>query len=62
MWEKISTFVKDVRSEFSKIAWPTREDLVNSTSVVLVFSAAFAAFIGLFDLVISFIWGIFLGR
>lgn len=62
MWEKISTFVKDVRSEFAKIAWPTREDLVDSTSVVLVFSAAFAVFIGLFDLVISFIWGIFLGR
>ena len=62
MWEKINAFVKDVRSEFSKIAWPTREDLVNSTSVVLVFSAAFAVFIGIFDLVISFIWGIFLGR
>lgn len=62
MWEKINAFVKDVRSEFSKIAWPTREDLVDSTSVVLVLSVAFAAFIGIFDLVISFIWGIFLGR
>ena len=62
MWEKINTFAKDVRSEFAKITWPTREELINSTSVVLVFSAAFAVFIGIFDLMISFIWGKFLGR
>jgi preprotein translocase subunit SecE len=62
MWEKLSSFTKDVRGEFARVSWPTREELVNSTSVVLVFSAVFAVFIGFFDLLISFVWGMLLGQ
>ena len=62
MWNKLTNFVRDVRAEFSKVSWPTREDLVSSTGVVLVFSAVFAVFIGIFDLIISFVWGILLGQ
>jgi preprotein translocase subunit SecE len=61
MWEKVSSFFKDVRGEFARVSWPTREELINSTSVVLVFSLVFAVFIGFFDLLISFIWRILLG-
>ena len=61
MLNKLSAFVKDVRLEFTKVTWPTREELINSTSVVLVFSVAFAIFIGIFDLVISFVWRFLLG-
>ena len=62
MWDKLKNFVIDVRAEFGKASWPTREDLVSSTGVVLVFSAVFAVFIGMFDLIISFVWGILLGQ
>ncbi|MCY3668256.1 MAG: preprotein translocase subunit SecE [Gemmatimonadetes bacterium] len=62
MWNKLTNFVKDVRTEFSKVSWPTREDLIGSTGVVLVFSAVFAVFIGMFDLIISFVWGMLLGQ
>ena len=62
MWNKLTNFVKDVRAEFSKVSWPTREDLVSSTGVVLAFSAVFAVFIGMFDLIISFVWGMLLGQ
>ena len=62
MWNKLTNFVKDVRTEFSKVSWPTREDLVSSTGVVLAFSAVFAVFIGIFDLIISFVWGMLLGQ
>ena len=62
MWEKLSSFIKDVRGEFARVSWPTREELVNSTSVVLVFYAVFAVFIGVFDLLISFVWGMLLGQ
>ena len=61
MWDKLTSFVKEVRAEFTKVSWPTREDLISSTGVVLAFSAVFAVFIGIFDLIISFIWGILLG-
>ena len=62
MWNKLTNFIKDVRTEFSKVSWPTREDLIGSTGVVLVFSAVFAVFIGMFDLIISFVWGMLLGQ
>jgi len=61
MWEKVSTFFKEVRSEFARVSWPTRDELVSSTSIVLVFSAAFAVFIGFFDVIISFVWGMLIG-
>ena len=62
MWDKLTSFVKEVRTEFTKVSWPTREDLISSTGVVLAFSAVFAVFIGIFDLIISFFWGILLGQ
>ena len=58
MWEKISTFLSEVRAEFTRVIWHTRDDLVNSTTVVVVFSIAFSLFIGLFDLILSFVRGI----
>ena len=61
MWEKASRFISDVRSEFARVSWPTRAELINSTGVVLVFSAVFAVLIGVFDLLISFVWGVLLG-
>ncbi|MFA6110638.1 MAG: preprotein translocase subunit SecE [Candidatus Latescibacterota bacterium] len=61
MWAKVSGFIRDVRGEFGRVTWPTRDELVNSTGVVLIFSAAFAAFIGFFDLVISLVWRVFIG-
>ena len=60
MWQKLTTFVKEVQVEFSRVNWPTREELINSTGVVLVFSAAFAVFIGIFDFFISQLWKLFL--
>jgi len=61
MWDKLTSFLKDVQGEFVRVTWPTREELINSTTVVLVFSAIFAVLIGVFDLLISFVWGILLG-
>ena len=60
MWEKLKTFLIDVRGEFGWVIWSTRDELVNSTTVVIVFSIAFAIFIGLFDLVMSYVRSIIL--
>ena len=49
MWRKLKTFANEVGVEFSKVNWPTRDELIRSTGVVLVFSIAFAIFIGIFD-------------
>ena len=38
-----------------KVTWPTREELVNSTTVVLTVTAALALFIFFADAVLSFV-------
>ena len=60
MWEKVTTFLVEVRTEFTRVIWPTRTELVNSTTIVIVFAIAFAIFIGLFDLVLSYVRSILL--
>ncbi|MBC9868355.1 MAG: preprotein translocase subunit SecE [Opitutae bacterium] len=60
MWQKVTTFMGEVRTEFTRVIWPTRTELVNSTTIVIVFSIAFAIFIGLFDLVLSYVRSILL--
>ena len=60
MWEKVTTFLVEVRTEFTRVIWPTRTELVNSTTIVIVFAIIFAIFIGLFDLILSYIRSILL--
>jgi preprotein translocase subunit SecE len=60
MLEKIRTFLSEVRTELDRVNWPTREDLVNSTTVVVVFSVTFSLFIAAFDLVLSYVRAILL--
>lgn len=60
MLHKVTSFLTDVRSEFARVIWPTRDELVDSTTVVIVFSVAFAIFVGLFDLVLSYVRSVFI--
>jgi preprotein translocase subunit SecE len=55
MFGRISTLLGEVRSEMLKVTWPTRDELTNSTSVVLTVSAAMAVFIFFADAVLSFV-------
>ena len=48
---KITSYFRDVRSEFGQITWPSRQAAVRLTVVVVIFSAIFAAFLGAVDYV-----------
>jgi preprotein translocase subunit SecE len=50
---KIGKFFGQVKSELKKVAWPTKNELVSSTVVVLVSTLLLAVFIGVCDLVLS---------
>jgi len=52
MW-KIGSFIGQVKSEMKKVAWPSRQELISSTLVVITSTLMLAVFIGLCDLVIS---------
>ena len=47
-------FIKEVRIESTKISWPTRNELRDSTIVVIVTVLLVAAFVGLVDRLLTF--------
>jgi preprotein translocase subunit SecE len=59
MIKKTKTFLEDVKREMAKVSWPTRNELLNSTMIVVLVSAVFTVFIFLSDLLISNVIKIF---
>ncbi|HZF59127.1 MAG TPA: preprotein translocase subunit SecE [Rubrobacter sp.] len=46
-------FTKDVRSELRRVSWPNREQLRQSTAVVLIIVLVLAAYVAAWDFVFS---------
>lgn len=42
-------FFKEIKSEFKKITWPSREDIIKTTEVVFITLALFVLIIWLYD-------------
>ena len=51
-WTKAKEFLAEVRAEMRKVTFPTRDEVVGTTIVVLITSFVFATFLYLADLVI----------
>jgi preprotein translocase subunit SecE len=51
--QSLTEYVKDVRVEMSKVSWPTREELRESTLVVIIMVFLMMVFIGIIDRVLS---------
>ena len=49
MFKKILQFFIDTKAEFTKVSWPSREELFQSTMVVIVVSLVVTAFIAAVD-------------
>ena len=52
MWEKAKAFLEEVRFEASKVTWPTRQELRESTIVVVATVAIISAFTAIVDRVV----------
>jgi preprotein translocase subunit SecE len=50
MMTRIKAFVQDVLVEFRKVTWPSRAELINSTTVVIVVTVVLAFFLGGVDI------------
>ena len=48
--QAIVQYFKDSWSELKKVKWPTRNEVVNHTIMVVAVSLAVAAFLGILDL------------
>ncbi len=53
MANKVATFFKDIKLEMSKVSWSTKDELIGSTTVVLISLGILALFIGICDLLLS---------
>ncbi len=42
-------FLREVRGELRKVAWPTRDEVVHYTVIVLITIAVMTAFVGVLD-------------
>ena len=52
MFGGIRAYLTDSWSELKKVAWPTRETVVNLTLIVIAVSVAVGAYIAVLDLVL----------
>ncbi|MDY0091999.1 MAG: preprotein translocase subunit SecE [Candidatus Vecturithrix sp.] len=48
---RLLQFLKEARLELKKVSWPTRKELVGSTTIVIVVSVLFGVFLGLLDII-----------
>ena len=51
--QQIRDYTKDVGAELRKVSWPTRNELRDSTVVVIVTVLLVAAFIGIVDQILN---------
>jgi preprotein translocase subunit SecE len=52
--ERMSNYTGEIRTEMSKVIWPTKEELKSYTIIVLVSTAIIS--------LILWVWDLFLGR
>ncbi len=53
MVERIKEFFREVKVEIKKVVYPSREELVGSTWVVIITSIVISVFLGVVDLGLS---------
>ncbi len=49
MFSNLFSYLKGVREELNEVEWPTRDEAVRFTMIVIGFSLVFALFLGLSD-------------
>ncbi len=60
IYQKFVRFLKESWGEFKRVTWPSRRELISSTTVVILFVLFFAVFIGVIDLLLTQIFTIFI--
>jgi preprotein translocase subunit SecE len=53
MFEKLKTFLYETKNELKKVTWPTKEELKESTRVVIVGAFLLTVFIGVVDQILN---------
>lgn len=52
-WAKATQFLREVKIELKKVAWPSKKETMASTAVVIILVVIVSAFLGLVDVGLS---------
>ena len=55
MISRIKNYLKESYNELRKVNWPTKNETINLTLIVVGFSLAIAVFLGLLDMFFSYL-------
>jgi preprotein translocase subunit SecE len=53
MFKRTRNFLSEVRVELKKVTWPSRQDTISSTGVVLVVVFIISFYLGFIDIILS---------
>ncbi len=53
LYERIRRFIREAIIELRKVAWPTRQETISTTGIVLITIVIMAAYIGAIDTLLS---------
>jgi len=54
----IVKYLKETRAELRKVSWPSREEAINLTAIVVAVTTAMAVFLGVVDYLFSKLFGL----
>jgi preprotein translocase subunit SecE len=58
---KVTEYFESVRKEMNKVSWPTQKELVDNTTIVVVFSIIISLFIfgvdSVYSTILEFLYG-----
>ena len=57
----IVRYFKETRAELRKVSWPTRQEALNLTLIVVAFTVFMAALLGIIDYIFAWVFGLIIG-
>ncbi len=56
--QSLLTYFKGVKAEWGKVSWPTRQQVITETGIVLVVVSFFTVVVYIMDLIFKFLLGL----
>jgi preprotein translocase subunit SecE len=54
-YKRFGNFIRDVRSELKKVTWPSKNEVVNTTIVVIAATVFFGFYLFFMDVIFSWV-------
>ena len=61
-WHRIQEFLRETVGELRKVSWPTRQEAINLTRIVIIVIAIMSIILGGLDWIYARFFGLILGR